>query len=465
MMINRQIFLYATFALMVILVAMSGCKKYLDVKSQQSLAVPQSLEDLDALLNNEAVLNEGSTTFLSEAFSDNYYVTSTSYNSLSLPNRQSHVWAADYIETGTTSEWSRGYTNGIYVSNNVLDLVKKIEETAANKIQRDAIIGRALFFRSFAFENLAQVSCRPYSPTASTDLGLILKLNANISEKTRRATVEETYNQIINDLKLSSDLLPETSQFPTQPTKVAAFAELARTYLSMRDYNNAFVYADKALQKKGKIVDYNTLVPVKSPPFQIYNEEVIYHSRAFPATLFSATNCKIDPQLYQSYSNDDLRKTLFFLQNSSPNLGTYQFRGSYQGSFGPATVWNGLTTAEMVLIRGECNARAGRKDAALDDLNALMAKRWNSSNGSWKPFTASTSDDAKSLILSERRKELVFRTLRWSDVRRLNLEGANITLQRNIGGTLYTLPPNDLRTVALIPLSVIALGGIPQNPR
>jgi hypothetical protein len=60
---------------------------------------------------------------------------------------------------------------------------------------------------------------------------------------------------------------------------------------------------------------------------------------------------------------------------------------------------------------------------------------------------------------------LLFRNLRWSDLRRFNLEGANITLKRIINGTSYTLPPNDLRWVLLIPDLETSRSGIPQNPR
>jgi len=94
-----------------------------------------------------------------------------------------------------------------------------------------------------------------------------------------------------------------------------------------------------------------------------------------------------------------------------------------------------------------------------------MIKRWNN-NGSWAPFTAADATDALNKILVERRKELLFRGLRWSDIRRLNVEGANITLTRNIRGTLYTLPPNDIRSVMLISLGeILHSPDVQQNPR
>ncbi|HEY6083417.1 MAG TPA: RagB/SusD family nutrient uptake outer membrane protein, partial [Chitinophagaceae bacterium] len=68
-------------------------------------------------------------------------------------------------------------------------------------------------------------------------------------------------------------------------------------------------------------------------------------------------------------------------------------------------------------------------------------------------------------ILVERRKELVFRTIRFTDIKRLNKEGADITQKRIIGGKTYILLPNDPRYALSIPENVIQAGGIPQNPQ
>ncbi|SEM08104.1 hypothetical protein SAMN05216436_101351 [bacterium A37T11] len=56
------------------------------------------------------------------------------------------------------------------------------------------------------------------------------------------------------------------------------------------------------------------------------------------------------------------------------------------------------------------------------------------------------------------------RGLRWMDIKRLNKEGANITLTRNLNGQIYTLPPNDPRFALPIPEDVIDLSGMQQNP-
>jgi hypothetical protein len=166
--------------------------------------------------------------------------------------------------------------------------------------------------------------------------------------------------------------------------------------------------------------------------------------------------------LFSSYDSNDLRKQLFFKKNVD---NTYGFKGSYNGTGarGEARNFSGITTDEMYLIRAECFARAQNKDSAMSYLNTLMQNRWR--NTSWSPITASDSQDALNKVLNERRRELVWRCIRWSDLRRFNLENANITLTRIVNGTVYTLPPNDLRWVMLIPWEVINTTNIQQNPR
>src|SRR5690606_16588623 len=115
----------------------------------------------------------------------------------------------------------------------------------------------------------------------------------------------------------------------------------------------------------------------------------------------------------------------------------------------------GLATDEVYLIRAEIAARLGNTEQALNDLNRLKAARWEK-NVAFQPYTANTQDEALSYVLQERKKELLFRGLRWSDLRRLNVEGFLITLERRIGNQIYQLIPNDLRYVYPIPNEVIA---------
>lgn len=450
------------FAILFFSVSIYSCKKYLDEKANKRQFVPDTIEDLQALLDNSTI-NE-TNPVLSELVADNYYVTTPTWTSLlqfSPDNSLNYIW--DQNTVPFDNSWNNVYQFSIYYSNIVLDQLSLINIPEGDNQRAGVVKGSALFLRSFSFYNLAQLFCRPYNNTANEDLGIVLRMTSDINALSTRATVQQTYDRIVADLLEAAELLPTKVSFPTRPTKAAAYGVLARTYLSMRDYINAGKYADLCLQQHSKLLDFNDLVPLSAPPIKTFNQEVIYHSIAQPALILASFSARIDSNLYASYSDDDLRKIIFFSPNTGDNLGTYSFQGSYHGNSDVSSIFDGITTGEMYLVRAECYARANNVYAAMADLNTLMEKRWRASD--WVPFTAATADEARSLVLSERRKELVFRGQRWPDIRRLNLEDAAITMKRTINGTVYTLPPNDKRSVMLIPYDVVNRSGIAQNPR
>src|SRR5690606_21974058 len=112
--------------------------------------------------------------------------------------------------------------------------------------------------------------------------------------------------------------------------------------------------------------------------------------------------------------------------------------------------------------------RAGRTPEAMEHLNHLLSNRWAADH--FAPLQVSGSEECLRLILEERRKELLSRGVRWSDLRRLNKDPRFAkTLVRVIDNgsnpTTYTLPPNDPRYVFLIPQEVIRITGMQQNLR
>lgn len=435
--------------------AMMSCTKYLDEKKDQSLAVPSSLKDLQAVLDNQDG-NDRSPELL-EFLSDNHYLTLSSFNFASVGYRLAYNWNGD-AESSNLS-WNGPYV-AVYDANFVLDNLNKINTSSSDHSSYDAIKGTALFYRSMAFYQLAQLFCKPYSGTADSDPGIVLRLTAAVEARSTRSTVQQTYDQITNDLKAAIELLPSTTAISTRPNKAAAYGLLARVYLCMRDYVNAELYADNALKESNTLLDYNLLTPAASPGLPGFNSnpEIQFLSYGFYYLLEPAHN-NVDSVLYQSYNANDLRKTVFFGFNGT----SHQWLGSYFPGQNKYLIFDGIATDELYLIRAECKARAGNTGDAMADLNTLLRNRWKT--GTFSDLTAPDAATALNTILTERRKELLFRGLRWSDLRRFNLDGANITLKRVVDGTTYSLPPNDPRWVLLIPNLEISQSGIAQNAR
>lgn len=468
--------LSGTFALILLVIGVfcPGCKKFLDEKPKQLLAIPKTVGDLQRMLDNQAVMNQKSPSGYAEMLADNFHFLNDYYQQYSNTNlnvlTKNYIWAADAPPLSLF--WNEVYTGPVYYSNIILDQLLKIRNQPEDSLLVKEIKGSALFHRAFAFYTLAQLYCRPYAEEYLSSPGIVLRLTSDASIVTRqRSTVAETYDKIIADLKEASSLLPVSTSVPTRPSQTAAYAALARVYLSMRNYLDAGLYANMALSQINVLLDYNTRLPATTPAFAAFNPEIIFqYSASDPLSplAFEPGVGIVDSALYQSYDSDDLRKVLFFRTSQSvPYLGTKFF---FRGSYAPPPInssystFNGLATDELYLIRSECAAREGNKDSAMADLNRLMINRWSNAVA-YPVITAASATEAVANVLSERRKELMWRGLRWTDIRRLNLEGANIILTRDIMGTIYTLPPNDMRSVMLIPHEETSMSGIQQNPR
>lgn len=433
-----------------------SCNKnnFLDKKPSSDLVIPKTLDDCQVLLDNYLVMEQ--TPELGEISADNFYLNDVGWKGLlSIKEKNAYVWAVDIYEgQGGVEDWDDPYSQ-VFYANVVLEALPGIQVDSMGKWKN--LQGAAYFIRAYAFYNLAQVFADVYNPIGTNDgQGIPLRLSADVDQPSTRASLYDTYQRILSDLQTASSLLPNNRDIAhlNRPSKPAALAMLARVYLSMSDYNNAGIYANSCLKMYDSLIDYNTLPDTTINPFVLTNTEVLYQSQLLPSGVLVAKHQKnafVDSNLYHSYADSDLRKVMFYEPNGNIKEG-YNF-GLYP--------FTGLAIDEVYLIRAECYARHDSATYAINDLNTLLVNRWV--KGRYTPYVPGSPDAALDTVLAERRKELPFRGLRWTDLRRLNIGGANITLTRP--EALSPLISGDLRYVLPIPPDVISLGGIIQNQR
>ncbi|HEY0896913.1 MAG TPA: RagB/SusD family nutrient uptake outer membrane protein, partial [Sphingobacteriaceae bacterium] len=396
---------------------------------------------------------------------DEYYTTEAGLNNLALPlEKNSYLWQEDIYEgIDITADWNLSYEQ-VFYANVVLDGLQGVSESAESA-EYTALKGTALFFRGAAFFNLAQSFAAPFDASSAASLpGIPVRITSDVNIKTGRGTLAGTYDQIIKDLSAAADLLPDKVSVKSRPSKLAALAILARVYLIMGDFGRAEDFADQVLQLNNQLIDYNTISATAASPFPEVklnqNPEAIFYSDNISYSFLSSSLTSVDSNCYRSYASNDLRRGIFFRTLPS---GVVQFKGSYSAS-ATKRLFAGPATDEVYLIRAEARARNGNVQGAMEDLNALLVRRFKT--GTFTPMAASSEDEALSIILAERRKELIGRGLRWSDLRRLNKDPRFAsTITRDLGGEVYSLAPGSNRYVFPIPASEIAGSGIEQNPR
>lgn len=442
----------------------SGCRKsaFLDVVPDHKLLVPSSLDDYERLLRS-AVLNgttgNGLIPSFMEGAADDYYITAFPTTMAAESLKKLYVWDDDLYSV-RHYQWSYPY-QAVFYANTVLEGLEKLTPGATQLARYHDLQGQAFFHRAHLFYQLAQVFAPAYLPERrETHYGLPLRLSADVNEQLKRATLGETYDQIIRDARLAArQLLPDASRNAI-PGKAAAYALLARIHWSMNDHPAAMAYADSCLQLKSDLLNYADINPVPASPFQRLNKEVIFHAlQVFTGTnaLFLNSRCRIADGLVSLYKPGDLRKALFFRAET----GGYSFRGSYDGT---TALFHGITVPEVILIAAEGAVRTGNTEQAGELLHTLLLHRHLP--GSVMPVGIGDADALLQQILEERRRELVFRGLRWTDLRRLNAAGAGITLHRSLEGIDYQLPPGDPHWTFLVPPDVMDFHpDMPQNER
>lgn len=454
-------YIFASFLIMTI----GSCKKstFLNALPDNSLAVPKSLKDFQAILNNDITMNNSVTPSLGNLGDDNLYLTQSLMDSrLNSSQVAIYRWDNNPYAGLDMADWDAPYRS-VYYANTVLEGLAGYTPNSSEKESYQAIKASALFFRAHAFWQLAQIFCPPLdSSNLSSEYGLPLRLKPDINEKISRATISQTYIQIIEDLSSSVGLLPLQEDYQSKPNRSAGYGLLARVMLGIGNYNMAKKYADSSLQfSSGDLLDFSTFSTTDNFPFKRFNSEVLFDCTATAnAPLGNIFLPLVDTILYNSYDSNDRRKSLYFKKSRYANGIT--FLGTYSAGSYPFT---GIALDEIYLIRAEAEARLDRVSEAMNDLNTLLKMRW--AKGTFIPLAATTADDALVIILSERRKELMYRGLRWPDLRRLNKEQRfSVTIRRVVNNTSVTLMPNDKRYTWVIPDNVLAFNpSMKQNPR
>lgn len=330
--------------------------------------------------------------------------------------------------------WTNEYTR-VYKANLIIQYHQKVEGDKALALEAAA---NAYLTRAYTFHSLATYFCRPYCEANKNELGIPLRLGTDFEEAIGRGTLEDTYNQILSDIKSSEEIISTEKVNPDKPWRAslcAVYALYARVYLSMSNYTKALEYADKALAIAPELQDYNNLkftTPLNADDETGKHRLPICETYRWYADDFNKWKDFIYTRLVMAKdwwipSDDllstydpafDLRFDLFVVDdyNHWKNLGATApaFAQFGQGMY----VQSGLTTAEMYLIKAECMVRNGQWQNALDVLVPLKKCRMRA--GRVLPVAVTSQDEALKEVLAERRREMPF-TARVGDIKRFSV--------------------------------------------
>lgn len=406
-----------------------SCHGFLDEKPVKSILVPSTVEDVRAILDNYTTLNANSLSLF--ILADDWVTSTANWEALNPWEQNAYLWEKEIFQPQERSVDYGRLHRKIFFANNCLDILEKLKDPSSSAAQ---LKGEALFIRSLAMMHLAHLFLPHPAGSDAESVKIPLRFAAEVTGPSQLLGIEAVLNRIEQDLLEAKDLLPVRAAFPNRPDRRTALALLSNLYLYWGKYDQAYNSAMEVLVDDSSLIDYRKLNPDLAYPFSLFNEETLYYgvTSSFSVTASAAT--WINPDLIECYSENDLRKPLFFIKD---NDGRFRYKGSYLGSF---NLFSGISLSEVILNAAEAAFRTGRDNEGQSILMQLIENRYEDVQA----WTEENESPDLNTVLKERRKELVFRGTRWADMKRLAAIGElELPLIRKIKDTDYSLERMD----------------------
>lgn len=344
------------------------------------------------------------------------------------------------------------YYKGVYLANLVLDYVPSIEMEAAKK---DRILGEAHFLRAYYYYNL----------TIRWGGVPLMKTTIDAEKTPQKATREETWAFIVENLEKATTLLPWKNEYDAanigRADKGAAYALMGNAYLFQEEWQNAFDAYQEVINSgiyslesdfgnifkpeydNGSEVVFET--QAKGGEFAYGNGFNFWVRPRNGSTIFGLGFCLPTQDLVDEFEEGDSRLRYTVIREGdiiSDEISDIPF----QAAWAPETGMNcgkyvvgvpvgsnaerheqnqkNIRYAEVLLSYAEAAFRTGNIGEALDKIN-MVRERARGGNISILP-DVTASDDVFAAIVHERRVELALEGKRYFDLVRWGLAEAQL---------------------------------------
>jgi hypothetical protein len=331
--------------------------------------------------------------------------------------------------------------------------------------ERDDLLGQAHFLRALNYHNLVKL-------WGGVPLRLTTPPSVDEAATIARASEDETYAQILDDLDQALGLLTTTGD-PGVATRGGAWALLSRVHLYREDWAGVVEAADSAESYGYALApEFDDLFAVEGGTeedvFKIPYTAAEFHGLgwyyrakggfggryelaptcALASAFDASVNCA-QTDFMAGWSPSDARAA-YSIRVTGANE---PFANKYPSGDGDDDL-HVIRFAEVILNRAEALARLGQLSAAVDDLNKTRVRAGLAPLvlGVTVPNTMQGVLDA---VWQERRLELAFEGFRWPDLVRTDRAITVLGLQDEPHQVLYPIPQAE-RDVTVPPLE--------QNP-
>jgi hypothetical protein len=435
---KRSIYILLPLAL-----AVTSCKKFLDVKPE--LQTDASGAIVDATSAETAV-----NGLYNRLGSDNYY--GSNYTSLSYLSGGDIQWTGSQtapqqiVNRRLTADngniagaWTAIYRT-ILSANYIIEKVPQVNDPLFTQAKKNQFLGEAYFVRALSYFDLVR---------AWGGVQLILKptYNPDDQQGIKRSSVDDSYAQVLSDLNKAEELLTNTVN-RNRATQKTVWGLKARYYLYRQNWEQAITYASK-------VIDDNTNYKLIKPYSSFFANNAAGTQEAVFELAYSASfknghyNWWLPPALggrREWAPNNDL---VNLLNNATTGGGRNALIAQ---TAPPGNLWYGklyyrnptgtdpaylLRVAELFLIRAEAKVKTSKLNEAIADLNAVRDR------AGLIGTTAVTQAEILLAIEAERRLEFAFETDRWFDLVRTGRASAvlNVTDANKL---LFPIPNSEI---------------------
>ena len=313
----------------------------------------------------------------------------------------------------------------------------------------DYYTGEVYCARALAYSELIKCFCKAYDPaTAETELGVVLADSYSGEKPAKRASLKESYEFVINDLKKAEEMLDEENDYFDAPyfTNASAHAIHARVALYMQDW-------DAAIEHSSVLIDSDVFELATARSYvtstqtflkYLWTNDTSYENIwriGYTSTSYGSAqgavflNYTTDYYYYYPdyvpaqwvlnlYGSGDARYDAYFAnaQTGYSHQLTWPLLIKYYGNetlmqslIYHVNMPKPLRLAEQYLIRAEAYCEKGNYSSASADLSALRQTRYTT-GGSISVNAANW----QATISDERVRELYMEGFRLHDLKRWN---------------------------------------------
>lgn len=362
----------------------TSCDDQLEIipKGQTTLS---NVDDLETLLNQQFVIYPGPEEIsvlagvqLKGYPSVGQQLTETNTFNYAYLTGDESVDRANLTDGSTCEDW---YETIYKMMKNFNIVIAKADEASGNDQTRRRIVAEAKILRAWYHFLAVNLFAAQYDEATAASLGGIAYVDdINFSETKTKLSLAQVYEKLLADCsdEVIADLKQGTVKTVYRFGSDFGYGVRARILYQMKRYDEALVYATKALGVNDNIEDRSTVVAAGkwTAPYDADNNYLLIHKDR--SNLGDMYMVALTPEVVSCFESGDYVKDGIY----DPQEGWSDIYNSYilpeclmfVGADHRFNTW-GLRAESMYYVAAECLIRTGKISEGLAKLDAVRLKR------------------------------------------------------------------------------------------